>query len=175
VGDLTAAIEEDRANVVDLDSLGGGNGHRVVFDDVDPLVEEGVDTQAIGLMAGRGVRHYVGWIAVRFSVGPGALTGGIVGQLALIEDGFAAVAVPQNLLLLVVLDEETERGDIVAVDDEAVVRGIYDPSDSGAMVGAPRPDVVEQDVVAVDFNAGGGASCSGTADAEEDVAKGGRI
>ena len=43
----------------------------------------------------------------------------------------------------------------VAVDDEAVIGGIDYPTDSGAVVGTPCPDVIDNDVVAVDFEAGG--------------------
>ena len=82
------------------------------------------------------------------------------------------VAVPQDLELLVVLDEEAVDGDVVAVDDEAVVAEVFVPADAVAVVGAPDPGVVDEGVVGVDFEIDVGAADAGAADAEEDVAEG---
>ena len=60
--------------------------------------------------------------------GVAGLVGRIVGDLGLVEVGAAAVAVPEHLELLVVLDEEAVGGDVVAVDDEAVGAGVVRPS-----------------------------------------------
>ena len=60
------------------------------------------------------------------------------------------VAVPQHLELLVMLDEEAVGGDVVAIDDEAIVAEVAGPADAGAVIGAPDPGVVDDGVVAVD-------------------------
>ena len=49
-----------------------------------------------------------------------------------------------------VLDEEAIGGDVVAVDDEAVVAEVLVPADAGAVIGAPDPGVVDDGVVGVD-------------------------
>ena len=87
---------------------------------------------------------------------PGALViaglvGRVVGDFGLIEVGAAVVAVPQDLELLVMLDEEAVGGDVVAVDDQAVVAEILVPADAGAVIGAPDPGVIDDGVVAVDL------------------------
>ena len=81
----------------------------------------------------------------------------------------AALAVPDHLGALVVLDEEARRGDVVAVDDHAGVGGVRRPADARAVVGAPGPDVVEDDVVGVHHQARASAAGMRAADAEEDV------
>jgi hypothetical protein len=43
--DLPAAAEEDAAHIINGDPGSSRNHHRVVFDDVDSQVEEGVDAQ----------------------------------------------------------------------------------------------------------------------------------
>ena len=48
-------------------------------------------------------------------------------------------------------DEETVDGDVVAVDYEAVGAEVAGPSDTGAVIGAPDPCVVDDGVVAVDL------------------------
>src|SRR5437870_1684212 len=67
----------------------------------------------------------------------------VVRQLVLEEDRRAVLAVPDDVVFLVVLDEQAERGHIVAVDDESGVGGVERPADRTgyAVVGAPRPDV----------------------------------
>ena len=64
-----------------------------------------------------------------------------------------AVPVPDHLVLLVVLDEQTEGGHVVAVDDDAGVGRVARPAHAVAVVRPPGPDVVEDDVVAVDDQA----------------------
>jgi hypothetical protein len=50
---------------------------------------------------------------------PRGLVRRVVRQLVL-EDRAATLAVPEDVVLLVVLDEETGRGDVVPVGDDAV-------------------------------------------------------
>ena len=79
------------------------------------------------------------------------------------------IAVPEHLELLVMLDEEAIDGDVVAVDDEAIVADVLVPADAGAVVGAPDPGVIDDGVVAVDFEIDLGAANARSADAEEDI------
>ncbi len=68
---------------------------------------------------------------------PGRLARNVVRHLVLEEDVGASVAAPDDVELLVVLDEEAIGGRIVAVDDDAGVGGIAGPADAVSMVGAP--------------------------------------
>ncbi len=79
--------------------------------------------------------------------GVAGLVGRIVGDLGLIEVDATVVAVPKHLELLVVLDEEAVDGDVVAVDDEAVIAEVAGPADAVAVIGAPDPGVVDDGVV----------------------------
>ena len=103
------------------------------------------------LRGGDVVRHFVRGPAVSAgSAGVAGLVGRVVRNFGLIEVGSAVVAVPQHLELLVVLDEETVGGDVVAVDHQAVVAEVAGPANAVAMIGAPDPGVVDDGVVAVD-------------------------
>ena len=85
----------------------------------------------------------IGRVAVGAAVHPCTLAGHVVGQLTLIEDGLAAVAVPDDLVLFEVFDCQAECGDVVAIDDQAVVCDVHSPADGGlAVVGTPDPGVV---------------------------------
>ena len=115
------------------------------------MAEDAVDAETPGFVGGHVVSHFVGGPAVGAGRGGVAgLVGRVVGDFGLIEVGAAVVAVPQHLELLVVLDEEAVGGDVVAVDDEAVVAEVAGPADAGAVIGAPDPGVVDDGVVGVD-------------------------
>src|SRR5262245_45973046 len=103
---------------------------------------------------------------------PGGLVGRVIGQFVLEEHGAAVLAVPDHVVLLVVLDEQAGRGDVVAVDDHAVAARVHIPADRAgdAVVGTPGPEVVDQDVVAVDLQGHGGLPDVRPADAEVHVA-----
>ena len=73
------------------------------------------------------------------------------------------------------LDEKAGGGDVVAVDDQSGVGGVLVPADAVAVVGPPGPDVVEDDVVAVDLQADGGLADVRSTDAEEHVLQGRRV
>ena len=103
------------------------------------------------------------------------LIGRIIRDFGLIEIGSAAVAIPKHLKLLVMLDEETIGGDVVAIDHQAVCAEVAGPAHAGAMIGAPDPGVVDDGVVAVDAQIHLCTADAGTANAEEDVVKRGWI
>ena len=73
------------------------------------------------------------------------------------------------------LDEESVRGHIVPVDDEAGVGGVDRPAHTVAMVSAPTPNVVENHVIAVDHEAESCLSSRRAANAEEHVLNGGGV
>ena len=120
-------------------------------------------------MRGDAVTYHIGWIAVRRSIHPCALARHVVGQFTLVEDRLATVPVPEHLLLLVVLNKQTGRRDIVAINHDPMISGVYCPPNPGAVVCAPRPDVIEDHVVVVYLETGRSAACGRSADAEEHV------
>src|ERR1700704_3287071 len=119
--------------------------------DVHALVEEAVAAHTVSAEAGRSAGNLEGRPAVDTrSLHPRLLAGWVVGHLVLEEDVRAAIPVPDHLVLLVMLDEKAVRGHVVTVDDDAGVGSVVVPTHTAAMVGPPCPDVIEDDVVAVD-------------------------
>ena len=151
VADLAEPAESDGDHVVEADVWVGGNFDGTAEHDVW-FAKDAVDAESPGFVAGNGVGDFIRCPAVGTGCAREAgLVGGIVGDLGLIEVSSAGVAIPEDLELLVVLDEETVDGDVFAVDDEAVLAGVAAPADSGSVVGAPDPRVVNDGVVAVDL------------------------
>ena len=127
----------------------GGNFDGAGEHDVG-MPKHAVDAESPGLVAGDGVGDFVGCPPIRTGrAGEAWLIGGIVGNLGLVEISSTGVAVPEDLELLVVFNEEAVDGDVVAINNEAVSAGVAGPSDAGAMIGAPDPGVVNNSVVAV--------------------------
>ena len=175
VADFAEAAEGDGDHFVEANVRVGGNFDGTAEDDVG-LAKDAVDAESPGFVAGDRVGDFVGCPAVGGgSAGEARLVGRIVGDLGLIEVGAAGVAIPEDLVLLVVFDEEAVDGDVVAVDDEAVLAGVAGPSDAGTVIGAPDPGVVDDGVVAVDFQIDSGAADACAADAEEDIVETDRI
>ena len=135
VGNTAGAGKKDRDHVREVDAAVVRGHDRVVIVDADALAEIGVDAQAIGRVCAGG--DLVGGVTACRAVHPGCLAGRIVRKLALVEDGFAVVAVPHHLALLIVLDSEPGRKNIVAVHDEAVCGGVDGPGSAGAVIGTP--------------------------------------
>src|SRR5215211_3458043 len=116
-------------------------------------VEVAVAAHSPGLVRGHRVGHLVRGVPSGRAVHPGRLARWVVRHLVLVEVRTATVAVPDRLVLLVVLDEQAVHRDVVAVDDQAGVGGVDRPTDTAAVVGTPEPHVVTDDVVAVDDEA----------------------
>src|SRR5260221_12986673 len=72
---------------------------------------------------------------------------------------------------MVVLHKKAVSGDIVTVDDDAAARGIDVPAHAIAVVCPPRPDVIQDDVAAVDYEAIRRAARCCAADTEEHIGK----
>src|SRR6202040_2803159 len=124
-------------------------------EDVHTLVEKAVAAHTVSVETGYGIGNLEGRPAVYAgSLHPRRLAGWVVGHLVLEENICAAVAVPDHLELLVVLDEQAICGNVVAVDDDTGVGGVDRPAHAGAMVRAPCPDIVEDDVAAADHQTG---------------------
>src|SRR4051812_38853283 len=100
-------------------------------------------------MGGDVVAYLVGGVSVDSGGAvPGCLIRDVVWHLVLEEDRPAALAVPDDLVLLVVLDEQAGREHVVSVDEQAGVGGVDRPADRAgvAVIGPPGPDVVDDRV-----------------------------
>ena len=147
-----------------------GHLERVRREDVHALVEEAVAAHAVAAEA----LHAVGDLerspavdARRFH--PRRLARRVVRHLVLEEDVGAAVSVPDHLVLLEMLDEEPIGGHVVPVDHHAGVGRVDRPPHTVAVVRAPRPDVVEDHIAAVDDERLRRRAGRRSADSEEDV------
>src|ERR1700682_1845465 len=98
--------------------------------------------------------HLDGSPTIYVAMRPRRLGWRIVGHLALEYDDAAVGTVPDDLVLLVVLDEQAICRHVIAVDDDPDISGVDSPPNPASVVGSPSPDVVEDDVVAVDDQAG---------------------
>ena len=165
--------QEDGQQVVEASRRQSGrNLKRVCGVDIDALIEEAVAAHPVSAEAGHIVGYLEGSPAVdTWSLHPSRLARWIVGHLVLKEDGRAGVAVPDDLVLLVVLDKKPVRGHVVAVDNDAGVGGVAGPADPVAVVGPPGPNIVEDYIVAVDYQAVRRAAGRRAADTEENVRK----
>jgi hypothetical protein len=154
-------VELDRRKIRHLEGVG--------IDDARVDVEDAVGPQPPPLVGPDVVGHLVGGEAVYAVVRPSCLIRRVVGHLVLEHDRSTVLAVPDDLVVLIVLDEKAVGGDVIPVHDQAVRGGVACPARTSAMVGPPRPDVVDDHIVPVDLKAGGGFARSGTTDAEEYV------
>jgi hypothetical protein len=105
------------------------------------------------------------------SLVPGGLAGWIVGHLVLEEDIRTVIAVPDDLIFLVVLDEEAVCRDVVAIDDQTSIRCVDGPAHAVAMISTPGPDIVEDNIVAIDDQADSRATGGSPTDTEEVILK----
>jgi len=147
----------------------------VGVDDARVDFEEAVGPQPPTLVGPDVLGYFVGGEAVDAVVRPGGLIRRIVRHLILEHDRGAIFAVPDDLVLLVVLDKQAVRCDVVAVDDHTGIGSVGSPAHSVAVVSPPGPDVVQQNVVAVDHEARGGLARRRAADPEEHVGQGRRV
>lgn len=170
VGDaaIGVAVEADGSHVVKLDAEGVGGFDGAVGDD-GGVPEDAVDAEAPRLVIVDGVGDFVGGEAANTVVGPGTRARRIIGHFGLVEIDPATLAVPEGLVALAVLDEKAIHRDIVTINDKSLAIGIFIPSCSRAVVGAPEPEVVADDVVGVDGDEGINAAGSSAAGAAEDV------
>src|SRR5579859_4458913 len=130
---------------------GSGNLKGVRGKDAYALVEEAVAAHPISAEAGYRAGNLEGRPAIDAGrLHPGRLAGWVVGHLILEEDVRATVPIPDHFVLLVVLDEQAIRGHVVTVDDDAGVGSVVVPTHTVAVIGPPCPDVIEDDVFAVD-------------------------
>src|SRR6185503_10609050 len=113
------------------------------------VAEHAVDSQAPGLVMGDFIGDLVRGPPVHAGrTRKAGLVGRIVRNLGLIEVGAAVLAVPKDLKLLVMLNEQAVGGDVVAVDHQAIGAHVGVPSHSGAAVSTPDPGMVDDGVAA---------------------------
>ena len=130
-----------------LEPVLGVDGRVVAVEDVDAAAEQPVRAHPVGdLVAGP---------ALDAVVHPVGLARRVVRQLVLVQDRGAAVALPDRVVALEVLDEEARRRDVVAVDDRAwcpvfVCHRSVSVRPSTPWSARRHPGVVDQHVVAVD-------------------------
>ncbi len=167
-----AGSEGHRHRIVERDSGGDGGGYPAVCNDSYSLIEDGVNTEAVGCVRGDRRRDVVGGVTVHAAVHPCGLVGNVIGHFALVEDRFTAFTVPHDLLCLVMLDSQARCRDVVPVHNQSVIADIEGPADSSniSVVGTPCPHIVENHVVAIDFRGYGAGSQGRSANAEVNVA-----
>ena len=169
----------DRAHGADKPSHSVGHQYtrdirdrnRAGFDD-GSVFKKAVNAKAISQVRRHRTRDRIRRIAINAVVHPSDLARHIVRQLALIENGLAALAVPHYLVLLVVLNHQAQCGNVISVHNQAVIGNVARPTDSCPMIGAPRPDIVEDNVVAIDLDAGSSFACGRSPHAEEHIVEG---
>src|ERR1700709_681170 len=105
-------------------------------------------------MRGHFVPDLVGSPSAIIPGAPGFLIRYVVGNFRLIEINASAVAVPKRLVFLGMLHGEAVINDIVAIHHHTVFVDSFGPSMPIAVIGAPEPCVVADDIVAVDRNHG---------------------
>src|SRR5713226_2715892 len=132
-------VEEEREDVVQApDGKGCRHLESVGGEDVDALVEERVGAHSISMEARDAISNFEGCVSIDSRcLHPGRLARNVVRHLVLEEDVGAAVAVPDDVELLVVLDEQAVGGRVVSVHDHARVSRVAGPTDAVAVVGAP--------------------------------------
>ncbi|PAV67663.1 hypothetical protein WR25_18011 [Diploscapter pachys] len=176
-----AAAQRDRRDIRDAHARRIGHFHGACEHDRRIGGEIGIDPHADRLMLADVIGDLVRGPPARRIRTPGALARRIIRQFVLVEKGAAVLAIPQRLPTLEMLDEQAIAGDVIPVDDEAVRRPAFVPADVDAaavaiaVVGAPDPEMVADDMVAVDFQTGPGVPHGSPADAEEEIGEQCRI
>src|SRR5450759_4955663 len=164
-----ALTQRDCRQVMELDARRVRRLEGVVHDDAGVGIEEDIAAQSPCLVGRDVVGYLVGRVAVGAAIHEGGLIRLVIADLVLEEDGPAVLAVPDDVPLLIVLDEEPGGEDVVAVHGQTGVGRVGCPAYAGPVVGAPGPDVVDDGVVAVDGKAVRRLARKLTADPEEDV------
>jgi hypothetical protein len=137
--------QEDRKQVVHaFRRQRGGYFECICSVDVHSLIEEAVASKAISVECPHIGGDLEGSPAIDTgSLHPRSLTRRVIGHLVLEEDVRAPIAGPDDFVFLIVLDEEAVAGYVVSGDDEAGVGGVVSPTHASAVIGTPRPDVIE--------------------------------
>src|ERR1035441_3097921 len=122
-------------------------------------------------MARDPVRDLVGRITIHTIMRPRALIRCVIGQFGLVKVNPSPIAIPQRLILLMMLVEKAVDGHVIAIHHQAVLAWIYGPTDGAgvAMIRPPEPEVVTDDIVGIDRHAVGRCSYKLPAYPAEDV------
>jgi len=118
--------------IVELNPRSIGDLEGIGSDDARVDVEEAVGPQPPPLVGPDVVGHLVGCEAIDAVMRPSELSWRVVGHLVLEHDRGPVLAVPDDLVALVVLDKKAVGGDVIPVDDQAVRSGVARPAQTGA-------------------------------------------
>src|SRR5689334_7973618 len=121
-------------------------------------------------MRGNRTGNLVGCIAIGAAIHPGRLVGWIIGQLVLEEVGASAIAIPDNLVLLIMLNKQAIGCNVAAIHYQAISSCIRSPIDATAMIGSPEPHMISNDIITVDNQTLRGFPNARASDAEKDIA-----
>src|SRR5271170_2498145 len=114
--------------------------------------ENTVDAQPPGLMLVYRAGHLVRGPAICIGCAAiGGLVRWVVWDLGLVHVSASTLAIPEHLELLVMLNQQTVSGDVIAIYHQAVLAEVVRPTDVGAVVGAPDPGVIDDRVIGIDF------------------------
>src|ERR1700758_5065394 len=155
-----------------------GSGHLKCIRGVNvyALIEEAVAAHTVPAEAADSAGNFEGCPTIDTgSLHPRRLAGRVVGHLVLEENVGAAIPVPDHLVLLVVLNEKAVGGHVVTVDYDSGVGSVAVPPHTVAVVGTPCPDVIEDDIIAVDYQTARRPARLGAADTEEYIVKSRRV
>src|ERR1700678_2917880 len=140
------------------------------------VLKDTVDPKAPGFMGGHRIGYFVWGPAVHaWRTRIARLIRRIIRNLGLVEVGSSPVAVPENLELLMMFDEQTVDRHAITIHHQSVRAGIEVPPYSGSMICAPYPSVVDDGVVAVDLQVDPCAANRRAAYPEKDIVKGDRV
>src|SRR5579859_6364014 len=163
--------EKDREQVMQASRREGGRNLKCVCRvDVHPLIEEAVAAHTVPTEAAHIVRYFEGGPAIDAgSLHPCRLARRVVGHLVLEEDVGAAISSPDHLVLLVMFNEKAVGSHVVTGDDDAGVSSVAGPTHTVAMIGPPCPDVIKDNVVAINNQAARRLTRLRAADTEEHI------
>src|SRR5579862_4291244 len=136
-----------------------------------PIPKETINSKSPSSMRGNIVRDFISRIPVLAILVPDILIGNIIWDLALIKVETSTISVPEGLESLEMFDEDTVRRNVVCVDHQSILRLVIPPAYIDAtVIGAPEPDIVDEDVVRVNHEtACDGDICFSTADTGKDI------
>src|SRR5579883_360270 len=106
VGDGAGAAQGDGHKIVELNPGSIGHLKGMILHNAGIDVEVAVAAQTPGFVAGDRGSHLVSRVAIGAAVHPGRLVGWIIGQFILEKVSTPSIAVPDDLVLLIVLNEQ---------------------------------------------------------------------
>src|SRR5262249_45002669 len=93
----------------------------------------------------------------------------IVWHFGLIEINPPAIAIPNGLIFLAMFDKQPIQGDVVAIDNQAVLVRIRSPTRAPPMIRAPQPEIISHHIAAIDRDHARGRTGLGSTRPAENV------